>query len=58
MYLQKTLTLSTMIKHLVFGAAAGALALAPLSATAGPFVNVENNGSYVDGFQGLSLIHI
>ena len=38
-----------MIKSLVFGAAAGALALAPLSAIAGPYVNVENNGGYSGG---------
>jgi len=60
MYLQKTLTLSTMIKSFVTGAAVIAVsALAPLSATAGPFVNVENNGSYVDGFQGsVTDIHL
>jgi len=38
-----------MIKSLVFGAAAGALALAPLSATANPYINVENNAGYSGG---------
>ena len=56
MYLQKTLTLSTMIKQLAFGAVGGALALAPLSATAGPYLNPEFNGSsYGDDHLGASL---
>ena len=38
-----------MIKSLVFGAAAGALALAPLSATANPYINIENNAGYLGG---------
>jgi len=59
MYLQKTLTLSTMIKSFVISAAATAVALAPTSVLAGPYANVENNGSYVDGFQGsVTDIHI
>jgi len=49
MYLQKTLTLSTMIK--AFAVAVSGV-LAGSAALAGPYVNVENNGSYVDGFQG------
>ena len=46
MYLQKTLTLSTMIKALavaVSGVLAGSAALA------GPYVNVENNAGYSGG---------
>tara|TARA_B100001063_G_C16676204_1_gene509190 strand:+ start:390 stop:755 length:366 start_codon:yes stop_codon:yes gene_type:complete len=35
-----------MIKSIVFGAAAGALALAPLSAIAGPYANVEANAGW------------
>ena len=35
-----------MIKTTVFGAAAGALALAPLSAIAGPFANIEANAGW------------
>ena len=35
-----------MIKTTVFGAAAGALALAPLSATAGTYLNVEANAGW------------
>ena len=35
-----------MIRSIVFGAAAGALALAPLSALAGPYVNVEANAGW------------
>ena len=35
-----------MIKRTVFGAAAGALALAPLSAIAGPYANVEANAGW------------
>ena len=35
-----------MIKKTVFGAAAGALALAPLSALAGPYANVEANAGW------------
>jgi len=35
-----------MIKRIVFGAAAGALALAPLSAVAGPYLNVEANAGW------------
>jgi len=49
MYLQKTLILSTMIK--AFAVAVSGV-LAGSAALAGPYVNVENNGSYVDGFQG------
>ena len=56
MYLQKTLTLSTMIK--AFAVAVSGV-LAGSAALAGPYVNVENNGSYVDGFQGsLTDIHL
>lgn len=45
-----------MIKSLVFGAAAGALALAPLSATAGPYLNPEFNGATVgDDYLGGAL---
>ena len=35
-----------MIKTTVFGAAAGALALAPLSAIASPYLNVEANAGW------------
>jgi hypothetical protein len=35
-----------MIKTTVFGAAAGALALAPLSAIAGPYANIEANAGW------------
>ena len=35
-----------MIKTVVFGAAAGALALAPLSAIAGPYANIEANAGW------------
>ena len=35
-----------MIKRIVFGAAAGALALAPLSAIASPYLNVEANAGW------------
>ncbi len=35
-----------MIKTTVFGAAAGALALAPLSAVAGPYANIEANAGW------------
>ena len=56
MYLQKTLTLSTMIKSFVIGAAATAVALAPASALAGPYVNPEYNGATVgDNYLGGSL---
>jgi len=56
MYLQKTLTLSTMIKQLAFGAVGGALAFAPLCATARPYLNPEFNGSsYGDDHLGASL---
>jgi len=56
MYLQKTLTLSTMIKQLAFGAVGGALAFVPLCATAGPYLNPEFNGSsYGDDHLGASL---
>ncbi len=56
MYLQKTLTLSTMIK--AFAVAVSGV-LAGSAALAGPYVNVENNGSYVDGFQGsVTDIHL
>jgi len=56
MYLQKTLTLSTMIK--AFAVAVSGV-LAGSVAWAGPYVNVENNGSYVDGFQGsVTDIHL
>ena len=56
MYLQKTLTLSTMIKSFVIGAAATAVALAPASALAGPYVNPEFNGATVgDNYLGGSL---
>ena len=45
-----------MIKQLAFGAAAGALALAPLSATAGPYLNPEFNGATVgDDYLGGAL---
>ena len=45
-----------MIKPLVFGAAAGALALAPLSATAGPYLNPEFNAATVgDDYLGGAL---
>jgi len=35
-----------MIRSIVFGAAAGALALAPLSAIAGPYANIEANAGW------------
>ena len=46
MYLQKTLTLSTMIK--AFAVAVSGV-LAGSAALAGPYVNVENNAGYSDG---------
>lgn len=46
MYLQKTLTLSTMIK--AFAVAVSGV-LAGSAALAGPYVNVENNGGYSGG---------
>ena len=56
MYLQKTLTLSTMIKSFVTGAAATAVALAPASALAGPYLNPEFNGATVgDDYLGGAL---
>ena len=48
-----------MIKSFVLSAAATAVALAPTSVLASPYINVENNGSYVDGFQGsVTDIHL
>ena len=45
-----------MIKSLVLGAAATAVALAPASALAGPYVNPEYNGATVgDNYLGGSL---
>ncbi len=46
-----------MIKRLVFGVAAGAAALAPSSALAGPYVNPELNvgAGFDDGISGGSL---
>jgi len=56
MYLQKTLTPSTMIKSFVISAAATAVALAPASALAGPYLNPEFNGTTVgDNYLGGSL---
>ena len=56
MYLQKTLTLSTMIKSFVISAAATAVALAPASALAGPYLNPEFNGATVgDDYLGGAL---
>ena len=46
MYLQKTLTLSTMIK--AFAVAVSGV-LAGSAALAGPYVNVENNAGYSGG---------
>ena len=58
MYLQKTLTLSTMIKSFVTGAAVIAVsALAPLSAISGPlYFNPEANvGAGEDGVTGATV---
>ena len=46
-----------MIKRLVFGVAAGAVALVPSSALAGPYVNPELNvgAGFDDGISGGSL---
>ena len=57
MYLQKTLTLSTMIK--AFAVAVSGV-LAGSAALAGPYVNVENNAGYSGGdYQGATTdVHI
>lgn len=43
-----------MIKSLVLGAAATAVALAPASALAGPYLNIENNAGFAGG-DGLDM---
>jgi len=57
MYLRKTFSLPKMIKSLIaIGAAATAVALAPASALAGPYLNPEFNGATVgDDYLGGSL---
>ena len=54
--LTENVDFSTMIK--AFAVAVSGV-LAGSAALAGPYVNVENNGSYVDGFQGsVTDIHL
>jgi hypothetical protein len=58
MYLWNTFSLPNMIKSLIaIGAAATAVALAPVSALAGPYLNIESNAGFAGG-DGVDMDYI